>query len=467
MVAPPSSIVRPLTLRPGILPAVAAAHPDRYPVLLDSAAEGSLSQASILAAFPRESLWRDGQGCLHAEPASLLEALDCTATAGFLDTLDRWLERSPSECSLPAGLPFSGGWLVYLSYEMAEEVEPRLQAQLPRGEALTAFALRVPMAVVLRADGSACLVAEPDVPESQIAQLIADLDATPIMAPPEHIDIVAVEEEAPERYRHRVLRAQDYIRAGDIYQANLSRPWVFTLAPGITTGELYGRLRRANPAPFAALVQFRDLTLLSSSPERLIRIRDGRIDSRPIAGTHPRGATPEEDRELAAALIAHPKERAEHVMLIDLERNDLGRVCEAGSVHVDEYMAVETYAHVHHIVSNVTGQLRADAGAVDALRATFPGGTITGCPKLRCMEIIAELEGEPRGGYTGSLGYINHDGSADFNILIRTMTLSGNHIGFRAGAGIVADSDPERELNETRSKARGMMLALGAVAPRP
>jgi anthranilate synthase component 1 len=353
---------------------------------------------------------------------------------------------------------------VYLAYEMAEEIEPRLK--MPRGEALTAFALRVPVAVVLKADGSACLVAEPGVPAEQIEQLLTDLADTPIPAPPDALDLIAVDEEAPEHYRERVLRAQEYIRAGDIYQANLSRPWTFTLAPGITTGALYGRLRRANPAPFAALVQFRDLTLLSSSPERLVRIRDQRIDSRPIAGTHPRGATPEEDRELAAALIAHPKERAEHVMLIDLERNDLGRVCEAGSVHVDEYMGVETYAHVHHIVSNVTGRLRADAGPVDALRATFPGGTITGCPKLRCMEIIAELEGAPRGGYTGSLGYINRDGSADFNILIRTMSLRGNQIGFRAGAGIVADSDPARELNETRSKARGMMLALGAAVTR-
>ncbi len=466
MVAPLSSIMKPLTLRPGILPAVAAAYPDRYPVLLDSAAEGSLSQASILAAFPRESLWRDGQGALHAEPAALLETLrPAGSKTGFLDALDHWLSATPAPQTLPEGLPFSGGWLVYLSYEMADEVEPRLH--LPRGDALTAFALRVPLAVVLRADGSACLVAEPDVPEAQISQLLADLESTPIVAPPDHVEIVSVDEEAPEKYRDRVLRAQDYIRAGDIYQANLSRSWTFTLAPGVGTGALYGRLRRANPAPFAALVQFRDLTLLSSSPERLIRIRDGRIDSRPIAGTHPRGATPEEDRELAAALIAHPKERAEHVMLIDLERNDLGRVCEAGTVHVDEYMAVETYAHVHHIVSNVTGRLRADAGPVAALRATFPGGTITGCPKLRCIEIIAELEAAPRGGYTGSLGYINRDGSADFNILIRTMTLNGNRIGFRAGAGIVADSDPERELNETRSKARGMMLALGAVTPRP
>jgi len=198
-----------------------------------------------------------------------------------------------------------------------------------------------------------------------------------------------------------------------------------------------------------------------------VRIEQGRVDTRPIAGTHPRGATPAEDRQLAAQLLAHPKERAEHVMLIDLERNDLGRVCTAGSVHVDEYMGVETYAHVHHIVSNVTGQLRPGLGPVDVLRAVFPGGTITGCPKLRCMEIIAELEGEAREAYTGSMGYINLDGSADFNILIRTMMMSGDQISFRAGAGIVADSDPTRELHETRAKARGLLLALGVGSPRP
>jgi len=458
----PSLTSRPVTLRPGILPALAAAYPDRYPVLLDSAAQGALSRSSILAAFPRASLWREADGRLGADPPSLLGAAE---QGGFLSQLEAWLAQEPAVPDEAGELPFRGGWMVYLAYEVAAEIEPRLR--MPRGTEVTAFALRVPLAVIQQADGRAWVIAEPDVPQAQVDRLLEDLANTPVGAPPPALDIVAVDEEAPDRYRERVLRAQDYIRAGDIYQANLSRPWTFTLAPGTGVGALYGRLRTANPAPFAALAQFRDLTLLSSSPERLLRIRDGRIDTRPIAGTHPRGATPAEDRELAAALIAHPKERAEHIMLIDLERNDLGRVCEAGSVHVDEYMGVETYAHVHHIVSNVTGTLRAGLGPVDALRATFPGGTITGCPKLRCMEIIAELEGEARGGYTGSLGYINRDGSADFNILIRTMSLHGDRLTFRAGAGIVADSDPQRELQETRSKARGMMLALGQGATPP
>jgi anthranilate synthase component 1 len=267
-------------------------------------------------------------------------------------------------------------------------------------------------------------------------------------------------EEDPAAYIARILRAKDYIRAGDIYQANLSRWWRTQLPADFTAADLYRRLRRTNPAPFAAFAQFGALRVLSSSPERLLRVQDRRLDTRPIAGTHPRGANEQEDQALKAALVAHPKERAEHVMLIDLARNDLGRVAQGGSVHVDEYMAVETYAHVHHIVSNVTGILADGVSPVAALRAVFPGGTITGCPKVRCMQIIAELEGAPRGPYTGSLGYLNHDGSGDFNILIRTMSLYGQELEFRAGAGIVADSVPERELAESRAKARGMLLAL-------
>lgn len=444
--------IEPVDLRPGVLAALAAAHPQRYPIVLDSAAEGPLAHHSLLAAFPRASLVKAPDGSLLADGLPL----ECIRD-GFLDSLRAWMAREAVP-ETSHSLPFRGGWFVYLGYEMAAEVEPRLQ--VPTGDLPLAFAVRVPVAVVQHADGSAWIVAEADVPDAQLRQLRCDLAevAVPAAVAPQ---ITAVFEEDPQRYADRVRQAQDYIRAGDIYQANLSRPWRFEVAEGTTAGQLYQRLRRANPAPFAALAQFAGVQLLSSSPERLVRIRERRLDTRPIAGTHPRGATPEQDRQLAQDLIAHPKERAEHVMLIDLERNDLGRVCEAGTVRVDEYMAVETYAHVHHIVSNVTGILRRDRDAIDVLKAVFPGGTITGCPKLRCMQIIAELEGEARGAYTGSLGYLNRDGSGDFNILIRTMTLHGRQIRLRAGAGIVADSDPQRELLETRAKARGMLLALG------
>jgi anthranilate synthase component I len=253
------------------------------------------------------------------------------------------------------------------------------------------------------------------------------------------------------------------VRAGDIYQANLSRRWDVSLAGDAPSraAALYRRLCAANPAPFAALAQWDGVAILSSSPERLLRVAGRRVDTRPIAGTRPRSRRPGGDLSEMSELAAHPKERAEHVMLIDLERNDLGRVCEAGSVQVDELMIIESYQHVHHIVSNVSGRLRADVTPIGALRAVFPGGTITGCPKFRCMQIIAELEGEGRGAYTGSLGYLTRDGSLDLNILIRTMTQSGPELSFRAGAGIVADSDPLRELEETRAKARGLLAALG------
>ncbi|MFM1887475.1 MAG: hypothetical protein RL026_2632 [Pseudomonadota bacterium] len=453
----------PVRLRRGALHSLAGQFPAEFPVLLDSAADGALSMFSVLAALPGESLWLDGAGTLHppASPGAI-------AGEGFLDAWQAWFrkERQASTGDDPAAdLPFRGGWMFYLSYEMAQEVEPRLRGRMPTGPSLRALALRVPAAIVQRHDGAAWVVAEEGVPAADIDKLVARVESWTPAAAEERVAPGVPVEEDPAAYLQRVLLAQEHIRSGDIYQANLSRNWDLALPAGIPTASLYASLRRANPAPFAALLQFRDLTVLSSSPERLARLQvGGRVDTRPIAGTHPRGATSEADAALAKALIDHPKERAEHVMLIDLERNDLGRVCVGGSVHVDEYMGVETYAHVHHIVSNVTGRLRPDRDFIDLLRAVFPGGTITGCPKLRCMEIIAALEQAPRGAYTGSLGYLNRDGSGDSNILIRTMMRDADGLHFRAGAGIVADSDPQRELQETRNKARGMILAL---APQP
>jgi len=193
--------------------------------------------------------------------------------------------------------------------------------------------------------------------------------------------------------------------------------------------------------------------LLCSSPERLVSVRAGVVETRPIAGTRARRGTAASDGSEKRELLANPKERAEHVMLLDLERNDLGRICRAGSVAVSEFMVTESYPHLHHIVSNVRGRLRADVTPAAVLRAVFPGGTITGCPKYRCMQLIGELEGEARGAYTGSLGYLNRNGDMDFNILIRTATLRGAELNFRTGAGIVADSDWRRELEETRDDA--------------
>jgi anthranilate synthase component 1 len=238
----------------------------------------------------------------------------------------------------------------------------------------------------------------------------------------------------------------------------LSREWL--LESQLSALEIFDRLAVNNPSPIAGSAHWDGSWIISSSPERLLSLHHGVASTRPIAGTRPRGANQDLDRRLSAELIAHPKERAEHVMLIDLERTDLGRICEAGSVDVVEMMVVESYAHVHHIVSNVRGRLRRDVTPAGAIRAVFPGGTITGCPKVRCMQIISELENTARGAYTGSFGYLNRDGSMDLNILIRTLVKNRDSLRFRAGAGIVADSDPDAELAETRAKAKGLLEAL-------
>jgi anthranilate/para-aminobenzoate synthase component I len=261
----------------------------------------------------------------------------------------------------------------------------------------------------------------------------------------------------------RVRRCQDYIRAGDIYQANLSHRFDIDLAQSVAeaAGPLYATVRQLNPAPFSALLVFDDVTMVSCSPERLVRLEHGQVETRPIAGTRGRGISPIADRRLVDELLTNSKERAEHLMLVDLERNDLGRVCRYGTVRVEEFMAVERYSHVNHLVSNVTGELREGMDGFDVIQAMFPGGTITGVPKVRCMEIIEALEPVRRGPYTGSLGYISWSGELDFNIIIRTLLLSGRRGYLQVGAGIVADSDAGREYDETMLKAEALMEALG------
>jgi aminodeoxychorismate synthase component I len=258
-----------------------------------------------------------------------------------------------------------------------------------------------------------------------------------------------------ERQANRVL---EHIRSGDIYQANLSQR--FTASFSGDPRRLYRELRRINPSPFASYLSDGELAVASCSPERLLRSQDGRLDSRPIAGTRPRGSNAWEDTVNSLELFLSEKERAEHIMLVDLMRNDLGRVCRHGSVQVVDLMALESYSHVHHIVSDVSGRLRPGVGALEAICAVFPGGTITGCPKVRCMEILRSLEPVARGLYTGSLGYIGFDGTFDLNIAIRTIILQGKRLSLHAGAGIVADSDPSREYHETLAKAQALMAAI-------
>ncbi len=262
-----------------------------------------------------------------------------------------------------------------------------------------------------------------------------------------------------QEYMDIVKRAKEYIAAGDIFQANLSQR-VSAQITHRSPWDLYRILRSINPSPFAAFVDYGDYQLVSSSPERLLRVRNNAIETRPIAGTRPRGKSREEDAIMREELLLNEKERAEHIMLIDLERNDLGRVSAYGTINVDELMITEDYSHVIHIVSNITGELAYGKDCYDAIRATFPGGTITGVPKVRCMEIIDELEPLRRGPYTGSLGYVGFAGSADFNIIIRTFVIKDRAAYVQVGAGIVADSDPEREYVETLKKAEALMQTL-------
>jgi anthranilate synthase component 1 len=319
-----------------------------------------------------------------------------------------------------------------------------------------------------RATGTVQVVGEPGRATGLERQLQCDLaarrDPGHAATPPPKLVTHETLEQSPGIFTDGVRAALEAIGRGDVYQANLSRPWRATLAPGATAADLYRALRAANPAPFAGMARLEGFTVLSSSPERLLRIEGSVASTRPIAGTRPRGRDADSDASLVKELQLSQKERAEHVMLVDLERNDLGRICRAGTVRVDEYMTIETYATVHHIVSNVCGELRDDVTPGQAIAAVFPGGTITGCPKVRCMQLLAEFERTPRDAYTGSMGYLGTDGSLDLNILIRTLTVQGPDIEFRTGAGIVADSDPEAELAETRAKARGMLRALGGDA---
>lgn len=259
-----------------------------------------------------------------------------------------------------------------------------------------------------------------------------------------------------------VEKAKRYIREGEIFQANLSQRFSFPLEESPET--VYAALRRINPSPFFGVLDAGDFQIVSGSPERLLKLENGRLETRPIAGTRRRGNDGGEDARLSAELLVSEKERAEHVMLVDLERNDLGRVAEYGSVTVDELMALEDYSHVKHIVSNVRGTLKRGLDAVDAFRAFFPGGTITGAPKIRCMQIIEELEPVARGPYTGSLGYFSFSGPMDFNILIRSLVIRKKHATLHVGSGIVADSDPRSEYHETLYKAEAVLSAVfGAV----
>jgi len=437
-----------------------AAAPHDFPFLLDSAA---------------------GPGCsllLLAGQEKLVQSSDGKITGpgqgdSFFARLDQWFQAelvTGSTGSAPADsdFPFGGGWFVYLGYEMAASIERKLQLPVNATGLPDALAWRCPGAILVfhgRDDETAPIshkavaVAED---ESSLQRILQLLKIKPPLSTSKIPKLDTLQADNPERFKAGVNKVLDYLAAGDVFQVNISRPWQAQFSQAPDPAALYLSLCQRNPAPFAGMLRWQDVVLLSSSPERLVEVRGRRVQTRPIAGTRPRGLNPQQDLALARELIDNPKEQAEHVMLIDLERNDLGRVCRPGSVEVNEFMVIESYAHVHHIVSNVRGILQDDAGPVQAIQAVFPGGTITGCPKVRCMQIIAEHEQEGRGFYTGSMGYLDRSGDMDLNILIRSMLLQDRRVQFRTGAGIVADSNPDQELQETEDKARGMLLALHA-----
>jgi para-aminobenzoate synthetase component I len=362
-------------------------------------------------------------------------------------------------------LPFTGGWLGWLGYDLAWEIEklPYLKQDL----------LRFPVAYWYEPESFAILDHQEQIlwlaatfPE-QLDDLQAALEVlvSPISSqmqiPLINPNLTFITEQI--NYENIVRKAKEYIHKGDIFQANLSLR--FESLTSAKSWSIYKNLQKINPSPFASYWQTPWGAVISCSPERLIELRGNKAQTRPIAGTRSRGINSEQDQQLAEELLHNQKERAEHIMLVDLERNDLGRVCAWGSVQVNELLTIERYSHVMHLVSNITGKLKENCDGIDLIRSFFPGGTITGCPKVRCMEIIEELEPVRRNLFYGSCGYLDHRGNFDLNILIRTLLYTKTSADFatvwgQVGAGIVADSDPEREWYESLNKAEAQLAAL-------
>ena len=430
-------------------------------IFLDSAISGgAVGRYSFIAADPfltlraRDGWIEDGGGRFAGDPfAALAERL----------------ARYPVECE-PDLPPFQTGAAGYFAYDLAHHLE-RLPAHRVDDQPLPdlllgfydwnlAFDHETRRAYLMSSGHPAATSGER---QSRAAARLAAARrrlAEPVALPNERVRAIPRSDVERAPYEGRVRRVIDYILAGDIYQANISQRFSATLPAGADPFALYCALRRRNPAPFAAFIRHGDIAIVSASPERFLKLRRGHVETRPIKGTRPRGKTPAEDRALAEELTASEKDRAENLMIVDLLRNDLSRVCRDRTVEVPVLFGLESYATVHHLVSIVTGELMPGKSAIDLLRAAFPGGSITGAPKIRAMEIIAELEPTRRGPYCGSIGYIGFDGAMDTSIVIRTMAVLGQQLTFQVGGGIVADSDPAAEYEESLTKARALIETL-------
>jgi anthranilate synthase component 1 len=412
---------------------------------------------------------------LGRDPVATLEARDGAVweegaegarrvEGGLLDALRARVGRSAVD--VPDLPRFTGGAVGYLTYDAIRLFE-RVPDRHPRTDApVAAFSLyrslvafdHARQRVVLLADVEPGRRAAFEEAQATLDALEDDLRAPPARPPRRREPGPAPRLEGGYDYEAAVARAKEHIAAGDIFQVVLSRQHV--VPTGADPFAVYRALRMVNPSPYMYYVKDGGVAIAGASPEMLVRVENGHAETRPLAGTRRRGATPDEDARLAAELLADAKERAEHLMLVDLGRNDLGRVCRFGSVTVPELMTVERYSHVLHLMSSVTGELADGRDALDALVATFPAGTLSGAPKIRAMEIIDELEPCRRGLYGGALGYLDLRGNLDFCIAIRTLVMRGRQALVQAGAGIVADSDPAAERRETEAKAGALLEAL-------
>ncbi len=427
-----------------------------YPTPTD---QPQLSRYSICGGFPR---YLNGQICLWTPSLGKITS--------FLRSL---LRQKPVDNPQVEHLPFTGGWLGWLGYDFAQEIE-----KLPY---LKSDSLTFPVAYWYQPDSFAVLdhqeqvlwLAARDDKQLDYLQNLLELkdrdQATILSDTPQLLSNYPLSFLTDQTdYEKAVRQGKKYIRAGDIFQTNLSLR--FQKATNADSWSIYRTLQQINPSPFASYWQTPWGSVISCSPERLVQLNENIAQTRPIAGTRTRGVNPQQDRQLSAELITNVKERAEHIMLVDLERNDLGRVCQWGSIEVDQLLVIERYSHVMHLVSNIKGRLKSNCDAVDLITGMFPGGTITGCPKVRCMEIIEELEPVRRNLFYGSGGYLDQRGNLDLNIFIRTLLytpqLSQTELSPKGmvygqvGAGIVADSEPEKEWYESLHKAEAQLAAL-------